>query len=195
MRIQEKPMLENEEMTPNRKRSNKLIPQERRYVDRIFHKYNKDILRYLNSLLRSKEDAKDLLQETYLKICSRKNIAQLDYNIKGYLFVVATNLTKDFIRKKVAKKESYHISLEGLDFKSPEASPENILEWKENLQSVKKSLLKLDERPKKIFIMRRFMGYSTSEIAQDLKLSKRTIERDLSIAFEKIKHDLKNIDL
>lgn len=188
-------MTEYEKMTPNPKRSNKMIAQERSYVDKIFHRYNKDILRYLNSLLRSTEDANDLLQETYLKVCSRKNIEQLDYNIKGYLFVVATNLTKDFIRKKVAKQEKNHMSLDGLEFKSPDASPENILEWKENLQLVKNSLLTLGERPKKIFIMRRFMGYSSSEIAVQLKLSKRTIERDLGIAFEKIKHDLRNIDL
>ncbi|WP_339860419.1 RNA polymerase sigma factor [Paremcibacter congregatus] len=179
-----------EQTIQNRQRRDQMFCSERSYVERIFLKYKKDIHRYLKSMVSSEEDAHDLLQETYLKVCSREDIGRLDQNIKGYLFVVASNLAKDFIRKKATRHEQRHVPLNSVELISREASPENMAEWRESLDCIKATLLTLDDRCKQIFIMRRFMGYSTTDIAAVFKVSKRTIERDLLIAFEHIKNDL-----
>ena len=174
----------------NGKRTSHLISGERSYVEKIFIKHKLDIQRYLNSIVCSEEDASDLTQETYLKVCSRENIAKLNQNIKGYLFVVASNLAKDFIRKKATRHEHKHVSITDLELASREESPENMAEWRESLKRIKSTLLTLDNRCKQVFIMRRFMGYSTREIASTLNVSKKTIERELIVAFEQIKCDL-----
>tara|TARA_R110002096_G_scaffold412886_1_gene613501 strand:+ start:425 stop:1039 length:615 start_codon:yes stop_codon:yes gene_type:complete len=174
----------------NGKRDNKLVLHEQNYVERVFIKYKNDIHRYLNSIVRSDDDAHDLLQETYLKVCSRKHIDKLSENIKSYLFVVATNVAKDFIRKKVSHHELKHVPISSVEIEATDASPESMAEWNRSLRSIKKTLLQLDGRSRKIFIMRRFMGHNTADIAAHFSVSKRTVERDLIFALERIKSDL-----
>ncbi len=190
MNIQSNINQEGESFIRNGKRDGELVQRERNYIERIFLRYRADLHRYIKSMVRSDDDAHDLLQETYLKVCNRKNIEDLDANVKGYLFVVATNAAKDFIRKRVSRHEAKHICINSVEIEADNASPEAEAEWSASLNAVKASLLKLDSRTKQVFIMRRFMGYSSADIAKHLKVSKRTVERDLITALDTIKSDL-----
>lgn len=190
MNIQSNINHNSESYVRNGKRDNELVQRERNYVERIFVRYRADLHRYIKSIVRSDDDANDLLQETYLKVCSRKNIEDLNSNVKGYLFVIATNAAKDFIRKKVSRHEAKHVCINSVELEADNASPEVVAERNASLNTIKASLLKLDSRTKQVFIMRRFMGYSSADIAKHLKVSKRTVERDLITALDVIRSDL-----
>ncbi|WP_417451302.1 RNA polymerase sigma factor [Kordiimonas sp.] len=174
----------------NCKRTDKLVADERSQIERIFLRYKNDVQRYLVSLVRSDDDAHDLLQDTYLKLCTRQNIEDLNNNPKAYLFVVATNLAKDFMRRRSTRQESKHVCINSVEIEANSASPEAMAEWNGNLDSIKKTLLTLDSKTKQVFVMRRFMGYSAADIATHMKISKRTVERHLVNALDKIKSDL-----
>jgi len=152
---------------------------ERDYIETVFKKYRQPLFRYLYSLTRSNDDAQDLLQETYLRVARRRTLDALEANIRGYLFTVATNIVRDFTRKKITHHHKEHISISDIDLPSGEAAQENILIWQETLGGIKRCLMEMDERPREIFIMRRYLGMTTTEIAEKYDVTKRTVERDL----------------
>jgi RNA polymerase sigma-70 factor (ECF subfamily) len=73
--------------------------------EKIVLKYEKPILAYIYRLVRKREDAEDLTQETFLKLY--KNIKKYDHNNKftTWLFAIAANTTCDWFRKQRRKKE------------------------------------------------------------------------------------------
>jgi RNA polymerase sigma-70 factor, ECF subfamily len=62
--------------------------------------YQKDLLAYSFFLTKSKGDAEDLLQDTYIRVFSKgENIVQIK-NIKSYMMTIMHNIYIDGIRKQ-----------------------------------------------------------------------------------------------
>ena len=78
--------------------------------NRIFKLYHKDIFRLIYSFTLNKEDAKDILQETFLKFYQNINkISKDETEIKKWLIRVASNKCKDnfksFWKRNVVKTD------------------------------------------------------------------------------------------
>jgi RNA polymerase sigma-70 factor, ECF subfamily len=66
----------------------------------IILNYQKDLLAYSFFLTKSKGDAEDLLQDTYIRVFSKgENIVQIK-NMKSYLMAIMHNIYIDGIRKQ-----------------------------------------------------------------------------------------------
>src|SRR5882757_4770464 len=55
---------------------------------------------YLFRLTAHKEDTEDLLQDTYLKAAGKIHTFENRSSLKNWIFTIATNLAKDFLRSK-----------------------------------------------------------------------------------------------
>jgi|GEM_PF-6000769 RNA polymerase sigma-70 factor (ECF subfamily) len=72
--------------------------------DDILALYAEDILRLCVLLLKNEEDAKDILQETLLRLIRAVRggkLSQSNGHLKGYLITIARNLCIDKLRKKM----------------------------------------------------------------------------------------------
>jgi RNA polymerase sigma-70 factor (ECF subfamily) len=88
MKISDNPALEKKE----------IISQDTLLVE--FEKIRPKLKSYLFRITAHKEDTEDLLQETYIKVSDKLLTFQKKSSLKTWIFAVATNLAKDYLRTK-----------------------------------------------------------------------------------------------
>lgn len=70
-----------------------------------YEQYHTGIYRFALSLLRSPQQAEDVLQETFVKLLAGKFSCPTQGKEKAWLFKVARNLCMDILRKRVQELE------------------------------------------------------------------------------------------
>lgn len=66
---------------------------------------------YVFSILKNADDTKDVVQETYMKICAAAHLYQARGKPLAWIFTIARNLSMSFLRKKrnMVSSEEMHI--------------------------------------------------------------------------------------
>ncbi len=146
------------------------ISMEKQFLE-AYEKYADAIFRHCYFRLSDEEQARDIMQETFLKtweyIAQGKEIK----NIRAFLYRVAHNQIVDHYRKK---KES---SLEGLQEKGFEPRHdirENLMDTVD-AKSVVETIEKLDEKYRDTILMRYVDELSVQEIAEILGESENLV--------------------
>jgi RNA polymerase sigma-70 factor, ECF subfamily len=74
-------------------------------VATIYKQFHSDLLGYVKSKVRSREDAEDILQNVFIKISS--NIGKLteEVKLKNWIFTITRNAIIDYYRANASKKK------------------------------------------------------------------------------------------
>jgi len=72
---------------------------------KIYDTYNLMIFSRVLKLVKSKDIAEEILQETFIKLWEKRADLDIEYSIKAYVFRIAENLVIDFFRKASRNKE------------------------------------------------------------------------------------------
>jgi len=155
---------------------------QRALLTLLFNKYRGALLSHLTRLVRSPEDAAELMQETYLRVMRQAPTAKFEAIARAYLFRIATNLARDHFRRQ---RWRAHEPLESVP--EPEAprtssSPEELALWGEAMESLTAALRAMPEATRAVFTRARLDNRSYAEISRELGISVRTVERRMSEA-------------
>lgn len=174
--------------------------QEKQLVDKItvgskdayrqlFHLYGPKIHAFALSYLKNDADADELLQEVFLKLWEIRATLDSSRNIKSFLFKICINLIYDFIRRKNIEKAYLDYSYQLGSHLSDNTWQEVI--YNDMLNNLNQLVKNMPEQRQRIFRLSKEDGLSNDEIAQELKLSKRTIENQLYRAVSFLKEKLR----
>ena len=130
--------------------------------------------------------ATDLAQDAFMKVWE-KDIAFEGNRTKGLLYKIAADLFASSYRRK--KLEQKHAST--LEFSLSGDRPDNYVQYQELKESYEKSLSRLNEKQRVVFLMSRMEGLSYKEIAERLDLSVKAIEKRMNVALSHLKKDLR----
>ena len=119
-------------------------------------------------------------------------------NLVAYLFTSVKNKCIDYLRRRLMEQEAAVKMQEEFDlsfrmkFDSLEAfNIEGLSE--DNIKDIiEKALDTLPERCREIFVMSKIEGKKQKEIAEELNVSVKTIESQMTIAYKKLREELKN---
>jgi len=159
---------------------NRAHPQ-RDVVARMFERFRLPLLRYLMDLLSRRDEAEDLVQETYLRLMQVKSIEI--GRVRALIFKVATNLAYDRFRQRRARGSHGDDSLLA-DLPAHDPVPERVVAFEQGVAIVKRTLLELKPRCRQVFLLRTTAELSYEEIAARLGISKRTAEREMQHALD-----------
>lgn len=134
-------------------------------------------------MLESEADAKDAVQELYLKLWNLRDHLEMVQNPSAYGSLLLKNLCIDRIRKARPTEEPSEAA-------ALEAPPDTALENREQLREVREAIGKLPPTQKNLLQLRVFQGLSYEEIAQKTGLSPLNIRVQVSLARKKIKQRL-----
>lgn len=152
---------------------------------------------FAREYVTSESDAENIIQDVFLHLYERRDWMDVHTNLTAYLFTSIKNRCLDYLRKKVLEQDlamamqsdfdmeqrMKHDSLEALNTHFPnEAGIEELLN---------SALQKLPERCRAIFIMNKLEGKKQKQIAEELNLSINTVETQMSIAYKKLREELK----
>lgn len=152
------------------------------YFDRIYI--------FLSGKISSKEEAKDLVQDVFIKIFQNWKRVQQAPKLDSYIFTIVRNTLIDYYRKSTKITPLEEINLQ--EEKEIQISSENNTPSKEQLLLLHKAIESLPEQRKQIIKLKKLHGLSTEEIACDLSLSKRTVENQVFRAMTTLREKMAN---
>lgn len=158
----------------------------------LFHKHKKQIFMIAYGFTRNREDAMEIVQETFLKIF--KNIASVKEDGKGFngwINKIARNLSIDFYRKNKKLSERSTEFNEELATTS-DKSPYEKMEKDSLTNKIKNIIVTLSKRQQTVFIMKHFQGMKFKEIAAQLSVSEGTVKKLHFRAMEAVRKKLGN---
>ena len=150
--------------------------------------YEKMIYNYCLRILKNSQNAKDVTQETFIKVYTHRKKIDLDKNIKTWIFTIATNTTYDFLRSKKRKRE---ISLD--EENETNSSFETYYSSKEEglVSDVDKALEQINPEYRKVLLLFYQQGFEYKEIAEILGMPINTVKTHISRGKEQLKELLK----
>jgi RNA polymerase sigma-70 factor (family 1) len=156
--------------------------------DRIFSDWYYQLRNYVYYKCGDMQAAEDIVQDTFLKIWERKESIRTD-TVKSLMYKIANNL---FLNRLNHQKVLLKFTSDN-SFNEYTASPDFELEMKEFDEKLQKSISELDEKNRIVFLMNRIDDLTYREIAQNLGLSQKAVEKRMgkAIAFLKEKLDVK----
>lgn len=159
-----------------------------RVFDSIFKKYAKDLKRHLYYKYKDLESAEDVLQETFIKLWKNCKKVSLE-KAKSYLYTLANN---NFLDIKKHEKVVLNHQKGFVNYNSSE-SPEFLLIEKEFLLKVERVIANLPEKQREVFLMSRIEKMKYKEIAIELNISVKAIEKRMRGALITVREKIGNI--
>jgi RNA polymerase sigma-70 factor (ECF subfamily) len=74
-------------------------------VSAIYNQFHQQLLGYVRSKIRSKEDAEDILQNVFIKISSNVDKINEEVKLKNWIFAITRNAIIDYYRANATKKK------------------------------------------------------------------------------------------
>jgi RNA polymerase sigma-70 factor (ECF subfamily) len=145
------------------------------------------LYRFAFGYLKSEAEAEELVQEVFTIIWEKRADLKEELSFKSFLFTIAFNIIRKHFRTKCYLSEYFKTGISA-DF---DMQTSQKITYDSLYQYITDLVNQLPERRKEIFIKSRFEGLSIKEIAEELKISHKTVENQLTDALKFIRTNLK----
>ncbi len=146
----------------------------------MFNKYNKRVYYFAFSYLKNKEEAEDVVQEVFMNLWRFREQINEFYIFNKYLFKITYNEICKKFRKQASDKKQMEEVLRNFIFEDNSTNLD--LEYNNLLETANSLIEKLPSRQKKIFLLSINDQLTSEQIAQQLNISKKTVENYLAMA-------------
>ena len=152
----------------------------------LYKEYSGRLYRFAVGYLKSETEAEELVQEVFTIIWEKRADLKEELSFKSFLFTIAFNIIRKHFRTKSYFAEYFKSELNpDLDMQTTQKITYNSL-----YQYITELVNKLPERRKEIFIKSRFQGLTIKEIAEEMKISHKTVENQLTDALKFLRTNL-----
>jgi RNA polymerase sigma-70 factor (ECF subfamily) len=152
----------------------------------VYQEFYPKILRYLERLTGEREDARDLVQEVFLKVDQGLSKFEGRSSLSTWIYRIATNVSNDRFRSASFQKGKKQTSTDEFieDNKEDknawtgerETSAEQQLERKEMSSCINKYIYDLNEDYQKVLVLSDYEGLKNKEIASVLGITLDTVK-------------------
>ena len=149
----------------------------------FFNQYYQSVKNFANGMLKNIDEADDVAQNVFMKIWLNRRSLSAERSLDSYVFTIARNEIYDSFRKTSAHTR----------YRLQATAPTRILDiessfdTKEIRRILQETIEKMPEKRREIFKMSRQQYLSNEEIADRLHISKRTVEKHISLALKTIR--------
>lgn len=154
--------------------------------------YNKTVSHLTNHayrIIKDEEQVKDILQDVYVSLYTKKDKLPADLNVMGYLYNAVKYKVSTILRDKLSR-ESYHIHLLKQVNLSKSSQPD-LYEKTELSNQIKAGIYMLPEKCREAFILSHYDNLTYKAIAHKMGISVKTVEKHISKALHFLRKELK----
>ena len=161
-------------------------PEPEKRLEAAFAQYQDELLGMLYYLVGNLEDARDALQETFVK-CWRNRDGVLEIeNLRAWIFRVALNAGRD-LRSSAWRRRRRPLEDGEAALISHSASPEANATRREQLALVRRALSDLRPEEQEVFQLRQNGQMTYDEIAKTIGIPVGTVKTRMRLALAKLR--------
>ncbi len=153
----------------------------------LFHTHFEEVRKYVFYRSGDEELATDIAQDTFMRLWEKRDDIRLE-TVKGLLLKMATDL---YITRYHKEKRAFNFFNTFVP-REDALTPEDQLNYEELKKAYEEALKSMPEKQRVVFLMNRVDELKYREIAEQLGLSVKAIEKRMSLALEHLKQQLKD---
>ncbi|GAB3431387.1 RNA polymerase sigma factor [Niabella aquatica] len=151
----------------------------------LFREYESQLYTFLFKMVKSDAQAKDILQDVFLKLWTiRSRIPEIS-NISAFLYQIAENRVIDYLRSAASDQKRKAELWKRLDDINT-SNPENYLQDKEYHAIIQLAIEHLSPQRKSVYLLSKSEGLQRNKIAAIMEVSPHTVRNQLAKAMEQI---------
>lgn len=171
-----------------------IVLGDKKTFEQLFRKYYAPLCVYAESLVRDRDLAEDLVQGIFCVLWEKAGKYDARESLKSYLYRSVYHAALNSLKHDKVK-------LAFLEFLQKQGvRGENNIEYLMNTENQERLIGKLKwaigllpDQCRKIFMLSRFEGKKSQEIARELNLSLRTVEAQLYRAMKRLREELSHL--
>ena len=173
----------------------KIKSGEESSFEKVYRFYYPRLIYFAKQYVLDAKASKNIVQDVFAELWDKRSSLSEDTNLNAWLFTVTKNKSLKSI-SHIKSQRNYDNYLKSrqleVNFKSLSEFDTSDLVFDELQSQIKTAIEKLTPACRKVFEMSRFEDKKNKEIAEELNLSIKTVETQISKALRSLKADLKD---
>jgi len=159
-------------------------------MEMIFRNYHSLLCSHAVRYVSSRQVAEDIVSDILFEFQSRSVYNLVTTSYRAYLFTSVRNRAYDYVKKEMNRGNT------GIDNAMSVAGqhseqPDSITQFDELHHLIERTINSMPLKRKQVYVMHRFESKKSKEIAEEMKISQRTIEAHIYMAIKQIQAALK----
>lgn len=154
----------------------------------LYVRYSDLIYRNILVRVNSSFDADDIFQDFFIKLWEKREMLQIETDVKAYLLVALKNHILNTIKERQIRLK-YHEAAQQFREETEDYTWVNVIS--EDLKDcLQKTVDRFPPRLKTIYILSREQNLSVKEIAEKLTVSEQTVKNQLTDILKRLRKEL-----
>ena len=154
----------------------------------LFEQYYPLFLSFTRRLLRNDAACEDVVQNVFLRLWVHKEHLDPDASLKNYLLVSVRNEIYCYLRSSFNSKREDEYGISELQDRKYDGHDDVFA--KETQERIVNIVAQMPEKRRQVIQLSRNRNMTNAQIAQDLGISVRTVEKHIQLALEEIRGKL-----
>lgn len=158
--------------------------------EKLFNKYYEATCRYIIRMIRDSDTTEEIVQATFVNLWEKREMIRSDISFRSYLFRAAYNTALNYIKHQKVVNTHVNRKQERInEIKKSFVSHQPDFELQKRIEN---ALNELPPQCQRVFRMSREEGLKYHEIAEELGISKKTVEVHMGKALKILRNSLKD---
>jgi len=163
----------------------------------IFNRYYSRLFYFILEFVSYNDIAENIVQDTFFTLWNKRHTMKEDSNLGAFLFTVAKNNCLYKLREQRSRQKVFSsniLSQEDIEMNMDVLSSldTSLFTFEEINRIIELTLEELPPQCKKVFILSRFNEKKNKEIAEELNISIKVVEKHISKGLKKFRVTLKD---
>jgi RNA polymerase sigma-70 factor (ECF subfamily) len=157
--------------------------------ERVFRLYYPSLCLYAYGITGRREAAEEIVQELFYTLWKNRESLQIAHSLKTYLYGA---VQKQFIKycEHNSVRERHRQYVVSTETEASTSDPQQLMEYQELEEVINRTLKKLPDRRYRIFKMHHTGGLKYKEIAEELSLSVKTVEAEMTKTYRTLREEI-----
>lgn len=159
--------------------------------DAVFRNYYPKIKFFATRLCDDEAEGENIAQDLFMQLWIRRDRLTDIQHLENYIYTMAKRASFEQIRRSLRRQR---VRLDTPAEASDDALDDE-LHCKELMARIRQEVERMPKQRRRIFLMSRYEGLTNEQIAQELGLSKRTVETHITLALQQLRQFMPLLEL
>ncbi|MDF9794810.1 RNA polymerase sigma-70 factor (ECF subfamily) [Catalinimonas alkaloidigena] len=163
---------------------------EEKFMEHIFRSFYAPLCKTVYNITHDTEATEDIVQDVFMKVWRRKDQLDLSQSVKSYLFRSSVNTALNYLEKNRRNTSMGESDVNNLRYSNNNTEDE--LRYQEVSLHIDHAVQALPPRCRTVFALSRYEEMSYAEIADQLSISVKAVEKHMGKALKMMRMHLQN---